>query len=137
MNQDATSSAHESVDLTALLEGHDEIRMNEVRMQRLRKAIELGASREALEALRDANRTSTLATIILPANRLEHLSRGRGWARKGRGDSAEWGARCSAGYRVGPGRWSVGATDGFSRKRSDDWDVFHVQVGPETWTVAS
>lgn len=87
--------------------------------------------------LADARLLSKVDEIILPANRLEGLSRGRGWARQGTGSNVVWGRRVSGGYQVGPGRWSVGATDGFSRKRSDDWDVEHVTVGPETWTVAS
>jgi hypothetical protein len=76
-------------------------------------------------------------TILVPANRLENLSRGKGWARKGRGDRAEWGERADGGYRVGPGKWTVGGNDGFDRKREDVWDVEHVQVGAETWTIAS
>lgn len=75
-------------------------------------------------------------TVELPAGKYEHLSRGRGWARKGRGDRVEWGDRVRDGYRVGPGRWTVGSTDGFARKSSTDWDVEHVQVGTQTWTLA-
>lgn len=110
--------------------------INPVRMKRLERAIELGAADKVLEQICDTLRTSDTDTIVLPANRLEGLSRGRGWARKGRGNDVEWGERVYGGYRVGPGRWSVGATDGFSRKKSDDWLVEHIKVGDETWTIA-
>jgi hypothetical protein len=111
--------------------------INPTRRERLAQAIELGASDAALEKLCDAKRTSTTDTIVLPAHRYENLSRGKGWARKGRGDKAEWGERDDGGYRVGPGRWTVGGNDGFTRKGEDTWKVEHVTVGAETWTVAS
>lgn len=76
-------------------------------------------------------------TIVLPAHRFESLSRGRGWARKGKGATAVWGERVEGGYEVGPGRWEVGGHDGFNRKKSDTYDVKHIQVGAETWTVAN
>jgi len=86
--------------------------------------------------LAKALRVARQPTIVLPAQRFENLSRGRGWARKGRGDSAEWGERVQGGYRVGPGEWTVGGHDGFSRKGQDEWVVEHVKVGGETWTIA-
>lgn len=76
-------------------------------------------------------------TVTLPVQRFENLSRGRGWARKGRGDSAVWGERTEKGYRVGPGRWTVGGQDGFSRKGEVAWTVKHVTIGTETWTIAN
>jgi hypothetical protein len=54
--------------------------------------------------LANALRLRRADTITLPAHRFEGLSRGRGWARKGRGASVEWGERVDGGYRVGPGR---------------------------------
>lgn len=86
--------------------------------------------------LASATRLSRKTSIVLPSHRFEGLSRGKGWARKGRGDKAEWGERDGNGYIVGPGRWVVGGHDGFSRKGEDTWEVTHVQVGKETWTVA-
>lgn len=76
-------------------------------------------------------------TIVLPAHRYENLSRGRGWARQGNGDKAVWGVRVNGGYEVGPGRWNVGATDGFRRKDSVVWTVKHVTVEGQTWTIAN
>jgi len=111
--------------------------MSAVRLERIAKAISLGASDKALEQLSEAVRTNTAGTIVLPAHRYEGLSRGKGWARLGKGVGAQWGDRVEGGYRVGPGRWTVGASDGFSRKGSTTWDVAHVMVGSETWTVAS
>lgn len=107
------------------------------RKDRLVKAIELGATREVLERIRDAVRTRDTDTIRLPQNRLEGKSRGRGWARKGKGDSAEWGERDGGYYLVGPGTWTVGGSDGFRRKDSDTWVVEHVQVGDKVWTIAN
>lgn len=86
--------------------------------------------------LSNAMRLSRKETIVLPQHRFEGLSRGRGWARKGRGNTAEWGEREDGGYRVGPGKWVVGGHDGFTRKGSDSWEVSHVRVGDMTWTVA-
>ena len=83
-----------------------------------------------------ALRVSRRETIILPAHRYEGLSRGSGWARQGRGDTAVWGERTDGGYRVGTGHWTVGGHDGFERKASHDWVVAHVRVGAATWTTA-
>jgi hypothetical protein len=96
-----------------------------------------GASAEVLRRLASATLVAEGETIVLPSLRYESLSRGRGWARRGRGDSVEWGVRVPGGYRVGPGRWIVGATDGFSRRDSRAWTVAHVAVGESVWTVAS
>jgi hypothetical protein len=76
-------------------------------------------------------------TIVLPSHPYENLSRGRGWARQGRGDRAVFADRVDGGYECGEGRWSVGATDGFSRKGSTEWTVSHVKVGEQTWTIAN
>lgn len=76
-------------------------------------------------------------TVVVPRHPLESCSRGRGWARKGKGSSAEWGERVDRGYRVGAGVWSVGGHDGFRRKRSDEWVVEHIIVDNATWTIAN
>jgi hypothetical protein len=120
--------------LETLIEGHE---VSDPRKESLRIALELGADLATLTALRDSLRVSRKTTVVLPKNRLEGLSRGRGWARQGKGTNVVWGERVDGGYRVGPGRWSVGATDGFNRKRSDDWKVEHIQVGSETWTIGN
>jgi hypothetical protein len=75
-------------------------------------------------------------SIVIPAHRYENLSRGRGWARKGKGDNVTWGERVDGGYECDKGRWVIGASDGFSRKDSVTWDVSHVTVGEQTWTIA-
>lgn len=108
------------------------------RLETLGIAAELGADEAVLRVIAEAVRVKrNSSTIVLPAHRYEGLSRGRGWARKGRGNTAEWGERTDDGYRVGPGRWTVGGHDGFSRKGQTEWSVKHVQVGDQTWTVAS
>lgn len=122
--------------LALICEGHF---VSAGRRESLAKAIAAGASDAALIELREAHTTSggPAETIVIPRGRYEHLSRGKGWARKGRGDDVEWGEKEGKGYRVGPGRWVVGSNDGFNRKDSMDWEVKHVKVGSETWTIAN
>jgi hypothetical protein len=129
--------SHTVESILALYAASNTAEINPVRRERLTRAIEMGASDSVLEAICHAARTSTTATIVLPQHRFEHLSRGKGWARKGRGEKVQWGEREDGGYRVGPGRWTVGGNDGFSRKGTVEWTVQHVTVGSETWTIAS
>lgn len=110
--------------------------INESRLQSLALAHPL-VTDEIFALLSNSLRVRRTATMVLPAHRFEGLSRGRGWARSGRRDNAQWGERVDGGYRVGAGRWTVGGNDGFSRKGEDTWDVRHVTVGTETWTVAN
>lgn len=109
----------------------------EKRIQTLGRAAERGADGSALCLLASALRVARKDMITLPPHRFERLSRGKGWARKGKGAAAQWGERTDDGYAVGPGRWVVGGNDGFSRKGEDVWVVEAVEVGDETWTVAS
>lgn len=111
--------------------------LSDRRTETLATAHEAGVTDEGFVAIARTKRVSQKPTIILPAGRYEGLSRGRGWARQGRGDSATWGEREERGYRVGPGRWTVGSSDGFDRKSSDIWTVTHVTVGDRIWTIAS
>ncbi len=76
-------------------------------------------------------------SVVLPPNRLESLSRGRGWARLGKFDDSTWGVKCEGGYRVNrPGAWVVGGDDGFGRKREDGYKVARVKIGDLFWIVA-
>lgn len=120
--------------LTQILAG---LTVSDARRATLVRAIEIGADDAAILVLAKAKRTSKHPTIILPLGRYEHCARGKGWARRGRGDAAQWGERTSDGYRVGPGKWTVGSSDGFARKDESAWHVEAVQVGAEIWTVAS
>lgn len=129
--------AHTIETLTERNRALGESDLPEARLKCLAQAVELGAEDAVLEALSDALRVNMKETVILPAHRYEKLSRGKGWARKGRGSDAVWGERVDGGYRVGPGKWVVGGHDGFSRKGEDGWVVKHVRVGEQTWTVAS
>lgn len=108
----------------------------ETRRESLAIAIALGADLATLVKLRDAGRLSRKNTITLPRHRRENMSRGKGWARKGRGKEVSWGERDDTGYIVGPGRWTVGGNDGYHRKGETVWTVTHIAVGPQTWTVA-
>ena len=115
-------------------EGRD---VDDARRELLLIAIALGADDKILVAIREARRVSRTNTIVLPPGRYEHLSRGKGWARLGKGDNVTWGERTKGGYCVGPGKWAVGSNDGYKRKDSVPWTVKHIAVGAETWTVAS
>ena len=103
----------------------------------LQEAAEKGSSPEILALLLGAVLVRRKDSILLPPHRYEGLSRGRGWCRKGKGENVTWGDREDNGYRVGRGRWIVGGSDGFTRKGETAWDVFHVVVGAETWTIAT
>lgn len=127
------TSAADGISIDTLVEGRT---VSDTRREDLAMAIALGADLTTLENLRDAVLVSRKAMILLPQGKYEGLSRGKGWARKGRRDSAEWGERDGNGYRVGPGRWTVGSTDGFSRKSQAEWVVVNLPVGDQTWTVA-
>lgn len=111
--------------------------VSEMRRATLARAIELGAETATLATIRDAVRVNRFAHMHLPQHRLALKSRGKGWCRKGRGDNAEWADLESSGYRVSPGKWIVGGADGYDRKGQDEWVVKHVQVGAETWTIAT
>jgi hypothetical protein len=91
-----------------------------------------GLSPSDIKKIAEANRTSALDAIgiILPAGRLENLSRGKGWCRLGSGSNVTWADRAECGgYMVStPGKWTVGSTDGFSRKDQTSWDVR--KIGP-------
>ena len=104
-------------------------------------AIALGADDATLTRIAEANRLARSATIVLPRSRFETISRGdgwcRGWCRCGRGDNVARGQREDAGYRVGPGKWNVHGSDGFRRNEEIAWTVTHIQVGTQTWTIAT
>jgi hypothetical protein len=110
--------------------------VTDFRRESLTIAIGLGADQALVDKLAKAMRLSRKDTIVLPAGRYESLSRGKGWARCGRGDSAQWGERETGGYRVGVGSWLVFSSDGFHRESRTEWVVKHIQVGNQTWTLA-
>lgn len=120
--------------LNQLCEGRD---VSDKRKESLRIAIESGSEEDTLKSLRDAMRLHRNgSTIILPAGRYENLSRGRGWARKGKRDAAQWGDRVDGGYKCDAGNWTIGCSDGFSRKDEVKWTVKNIKVGEQTWTIA-
>ena len=106
------------------------------RMDILADAADAGVSDKDLALMAKAPRIAEGDEITLPRHKLENLSRGKGWARCGSGRSAEWGKRCADGYRVGPGYWVVGGSDGYARKGEITWDVSHIRAGGKVWTVA-
>jgi len=102
----------------------------------LKIARENGADKATLDSLASAVMIRRAdAKVILPQNHLQRLRFGRGWCRKGSGSDTQYGERTDNGdYRVGPGRWTVGGTEG-SKKSSTTWVVEHVVVGGDVWTV--
>jgi hypothetical protein len=111
---------------------------SEKRMESLTVAAAAGVDDATFSKIANAMRVKRNSeTIVLPSHRYEHLSRGRGWARQGKGAKVVFADSVDGGYECGPGRWSVGATDGFSRKDATEWTVSNVQVGERTWTIAS
>lgn len=123
----ADARADIAIDALAALLG--DAQLTEARRETVRIAVRLGADVDALREIVTATRVSRSEAITLPAGRYAHLSRGRNWQRRNDGVFVD-GA-------VGPGKWTVGSTDGFNRKDKTAWTVIHVQVGAQTWTAAS
>jgi hypothetical protein len=135
MNNTTETTATESIEsrLARLnISGLSDGRSNTVKI-----AHDAGVDDATLKSIAEAVRVKWGEKMVLPVNRLELCSRGRGWARLGKGDKAQWGERVDGGYEVGPGRWTVGGNDGFTRKKEDVYDVKHVTVGGKTWTIAN
>ena len=107
-----------------------------VRRESLTIAHEAGVDDSTLGVLARTLRLSREDRITLPFHHYETLSRGKGWARKGSGKHVEWGERVKDGYCVGPGIWTIGGNDGFTRKGETEWVVKAVQVGAAIWTIA-
>lgn len=107
------------------------------RRESIRIAAELGADDETIEKIAEATLVGKLGYVTI-AGRYLHLSRGRGWARLGRGNDAIWGERREKGFRLrDPGTWIVYTTDGFKREDRETWIVEKINVGSQTWMVAS
>lgn len=107
------------------------------RIESLTLAHAAGVDDDTFFSIAAAERVQRDATTIgLPQHKLAQLSRGKGWCRQGRGDSAIWGEIVDGKYRVGPGKWTVGGSDGFARKGQIEWTVEHITVGGKTWTIA-
>jgi hypothetical protein len=132
-NYDSERAASQSFE--ARLEHLGIQQVSDTRKESLKIAADLGADDEVLKVLAEATRVRRKDTILLPA-KYAHTSRGKAWCRKGRGDSAEWGEREGNAFEVGPGAWTVFSSDGFRREKRVEWEVEHVQVGDQTWTVA-
>lgn len=108
---------------------------SDARRESLRIAVGLGAEVDAMRRLVAAVRLRREGWVLLPAGKYAGLSRGRDWCRSREGGG--FADRCdNGGFRGTPGKWEVGSTDGYNRKDKVAWDVYHVTVGTETWTVA-
>jgi hypothetical protein len=98
--------------------------ISDARCRALLLAASRGATPQDLRAIAEATRVSTGDGITVPAHHYETLSRGRGWARFGRGKEAVWADRVEGGYRLRlAGRWIIGGHDGFTRRGEDVWNV--------------
>jgi hypothetical protein len=110
--------------------------ISEKRMGRLEVAHASSVSDETFTRLANASRVGSTDGIILPGGRYHHCSRAKGWARLGRGDSAQWGESRPGGWRVTlTGQWTVQSSDGFSRNEKDSFLVEKIKVGHEEWFI--
>jgi hypothetical protein len=69
--------------------------------------------------------------IKLPQGRFGHTSRGKSWIKVSGGRDNFLDS-----YTVGAGKYTVGSSDGYTRKEKIEWKVENIQVGNEVWTVA-
>lgn len=135
---DATIAQHTVETIEARLARLGIVDISESRLESLTMAHAAGVDDDTMRTLADADRLRRANWIALPAGRYEKLSRGKGWARFGRGKDAQWGERVEDGYKAArEGEWTVGSDDGFQRKDQVEWHVRHVQVGASVWTIAS
>jgi hypothetical protein len=134
LDQSATAAAEADLArvrdrVRALMQAISAEQLSDERCRALILAASRGATPQDLRAIAEAIRVSTGDGITVPCHRYETLSRGRGWARLGRGKDAVWGERTEDGYRLRvAGRWVVGGHDGFARRGETIWDV-HCVVG--------
>ena len=129
-----------TLDLGSLLArlGVGEVReYSSERLSLMEFAANHGADDALLKKIAWASKSSRSALITLSPHRFENLSRGWGWARKGKGKQVEWGERVSEGYRVSAGTWTVGGGDGFSRKGQTVYTVETFELGGQTFTLAT
>lgn len=110
---------------------------DEGRNETLRVAHEAGVSDEDLLRIAGSIRVSRGPTIEVPL-KYGHTSRAKSWARLGSGDYVEWGEIDGSRATLhDEGEWVVFSSDGFKRQKKTTWKVEHVQVGDQTWTIAS
>lgn len=102
--------------------------VSDVRAVSVAIAQDLGADLATLRAIISASRVSRKDTITLPRGRYGTCSRGRDWCRSSDGEFYD-------DHEVGPGKYTVGSSDGFSRKEKTPWTVEHITVGEKTWTI--
>ena len=86
--------------------------------------------------LYNAHKLSRLPSIVLPKHRFASLSQGRSWCRNERTkEFANEYIASSEGDKVT--KFTVGGNDGFRRADKVTWDVWHIAVNGNIWTVAS
>lgn len=135
---DAVVAQHAAETIDARIARLGIVDVSESRLESLSMAHVAGVDDATLRTLADAARLKRDRWIVLPSGRYEKLSRGKGWARLGRGKDASWAERTEeGGYKVArAGEWTVGSDDGFQRKDQVEWKVRHVTVGDAVWTIA-
>jgi hypothetical protein len=102
--------------------------VSDARAKTLVRCADAGATDAQLKAIASAELANSYGKIKLPAHRYEMLSRGRGWCRSADGVFAN--DRDGSLYVVTePGQWTVGASDGFSRKDKTTYRVQRMQIG--------
>jgi hypothetical protein len=106
------------------------ITVKDRRREFLLRAMELGATDDAIRTLAKSKKIFARPNGNLSPLRYESLSRGRGWCRLGKGDNVVWAQKGDDGRYIidMEGRWSLGATDGFSRKETEEWVAKRVKI---------
>lgn len=84
-----------------------------------------GASVAELARIAAAKKASRGASVRV-STRFGALSRGKCWARMGRGQSVEWADKDGGAVMLPAGKWTVGSDDGFSRKEQTEWTVVSI-----------
>ena len=66
---------------------------------------------------------ASIGDTVAVATRFGHLSRGKAWARQGKGSKVTWAKKSGGTVYLTPGIWTVGSDDGFGRKEASEWTV--------------
>ena len=66
---------------------------------------------------------AAVGDTVAVGTRYGHLSRGKAWARQGKGAAVVWAKKSGGTVHLTPGNWTVGSDDGFKRKERVEWNV--------------
>lgn len=66
---------------------------------------------------------ASVGDTVAVGTRFGHLSRGKVWARQGKGAAVVWAKKSGGTVHLTPGNWTVGSDDGYKRKERVGWTV--------------